>query len=124
MEMKKMGYDPMNQSLDQMTPEGLGNFIAKSLLEARHHDGANQLGDEVGSDGEPYSDYTMYRPVNPIDKIILMMEKAESSTQDFSLHIGIGLNLSALKVPINSALDHLPFTVKINFSKKSSSALI
>lgn len=70
MEMKKMGYDPMNQSLDQMTPEGLGNFIAKSLLEARHHDGANQLGDEVGSDGEPYSDYTMYRPVNPIDKII------------------------------------------------------
>lgn len=70
MEMKKMGYDPADLSMDTAKPIGIGNYVAKTLLQQRHHDGANQLGDEVGSDGEPYSDYTMYRPVNPVDKII------------------------------------------------------
>jgi hypothetical protein len=69
-QMVALGFDPDDMSLDPATPAGLGNYVAKTLLEARHHDGANQLGDEIGSDGQPYSDYTMYRPVNPDDKII------------------------------------------------------
>ncbi len=69
-EMKKMGYDPDDISEDLITPEGIGNHVARVLIDYRHHDGANQLGDEQGSMGEPYSDYTMYRPVNPDDKII------------------------------------------------------
>lgn len=68
-EMKKMGFDPMDMSMDRKTPVGIGNTVAKALLKSRHHDGANQLGDEAGSDGEPYSDYTMYRPVNTSEKI-------------------------------------------------------
>lgn len=69
-EFKKLGFDPMNKSLDKTKAEGLGNFIAKDLLEFRHHDGANQLGDEPGSNGQPYSDYTYYKPVNSYKKVI------------------------------------------------------
>lgn len=68
-EMKKMGLDPDDKSEDLTTPVGIGNHVARILVEYRHRDGANQLGDEQGSNGEPYSDYTMYRPVNPTDKI-------------------------------------------------------
>lgn len=69
-EMKKMGYDPEDRSEDLSTPVGIGNHVARILLQYRYRDGANQLGDEKGSSGKPYSDYTMYRPVNPVDKII------------------------------------------------------
>ena len=69
-EMKKMGYDPEDHSMDRSTAVGIGNLVAKTLLKRRHKDGANQLGDEVGSDGQPYSDYTMYRPVNSVDKLV------------------------------------------------------
>lgn len=58
------GYDPQNRSTDPATPEGIGNLAAAAVLAYRHHDGANQLGDEAGSNGEPYSQYIMYRPVN------------------------------------------------------------
>jgi hypothetical protein len=64
-QMKQAGYDPTNKSMDDTTAAGIGNKVAASLLEMRHHDGANQLGDEQGSDGNSYSDYTMYTPVNP-----------------------------------------------------------
>ncbi|MBK8979145.1 MAG: vanadium-dependent haloperoxidase [Planctomycetes bacterium] len=69
-EMRAAGHDPDDRSLDPGTPVGIGNLVAAALLESRHHDGANQLGDEVGGDGTPYSDYTMYRPVNPPDRVL------------------------------------------------------
>ena len=69
-EMRKAGHDPENHSEDPSFPAGLGNLVARLVLESRYHDGANQLGDEPGSNGEPYSDYTMYRVTNPDDKII------------------------------------------------------
>jgi hypothetical protein len=69
-EMRKLGFDPGNESMDPATPEGIGNLAAQAVIDYRKHDGANQLGDEAGGDGKPYSDYTFYRPVNPPDKII------------------------------------------------------
>ncbi|MCA9167761.1 MAG: vanadium-dependent haloperoxidase, partial [Planctomycetales bacterium] len=69
-EMRRLGYDPTNESLDVTTPEGIGNRCAQEVLAYRHADGANQLGNESGSDGTPYADYTMYRPVNPVDSVI------------------------------------------------------
>ncbi len=69
-EMRRMGYDSDNQSENLETPEGIGNHVARALLEYRYRDGANQLGNEQGCSGDPYSDYTMYRPVNPVDRII------------------------------------------------------
>jgi hypothetical protein len=63
------GLDPNDNSTDPATPQGVGNAAAAALIASRRHDGANQLGDEVGSSGKPYSDFTFYRPVNPSDKI-------------------------------------------------------
>ena len=68
-QMQQMGFDPNNNSEDLSTPIGIGNHVARVLVDYRHRDGANQLGDEQGSNGKPYSDYTMYRPVNPADKV-------------------------------------------------------
>lgn len=63
--MKSLGYDAGDRSTDTSTAPGIGNVAARAVLEFRHRDGANQLGDEAGGiPGVPYSDYTGYRPVN------------------------------------------------------------
>jgi len=69
-QMQKRGFDPNNDTTDVTTPQGIGNVAAAAVIDYRHHDGANQLGDEPGGNGKPYSDYTFYRPVNPWNKII------------------------------------------------------
>ena len=68
--MKAVGFDPSVVSTDRRRPEGVGVLAARAVIEYRRHDGANQHGDEAGSDGVPYSDYTYYQPVNPVDKIV------------------------------------------------------
>lgn len=68
--MKKLGLDPTNKSLDPNTPEGIGNLAAKAVIEARKGDGANQYGEEEGSNGESYFNYVGYEPVNSADKNI------------------------------------------------------
>lgn len=67
--MVDFGMDPDNRSLDPETPEGIGNLSAKLLIEARRHDGSNNYGDEPGSEGQPYFDYTHYVPVNRADQL-------------------------------------------------------
>ncbi len=69
-QMRKRGYDPNDNTTDITKPKGIGNVAAAAVIEYRHKDGANQLGDELGGNGKPYSDYTFYRPVNPWNKII------------------------------------------------------
>ena len=69
-QMRAYGFDPADASIDTRTPQGVGNTAAAAVIAARRNDGANQHGDELGSDGKPYSDYTFYRPINPVDKII------------------------------------------------------
>lgn len=67
--MQTLGYDPGDLSTDASTATGIGNLAAKAVLDFRHKDGSNQLGDEPGGIlGMPYSDYTGYAPVNgPMD---------------------------------------------------------
>jgi hypothetical protein len=67
--MASLGYDPSDQSHDTSTPTGIGNVTAKALLDFRHADGSNQLGNVPGgTPGVPYSDYTGYVPANlPMD---------------------------------------------------------
>jgi len=63
--MRQLGFNPMNQSTDATTPAGVGNRMAASLLEYRHEDGSNQLGnDPNGQAGVAYSDIFGYVPVN------------------------------------------------------------
>lgn len=69
--MKKYGVDVDSSSSDRTTPEGIGLIAAAELFKHRKHDGANQLGDEVGSNGKPYSDFTFYEPINKDPKTII-----------------------------------------------------
>jgi len=69
-EMKKLGYDAAVVSVDGTKPEGIGNLAAQAVIEYRKHDGANQLGDEAGGNGQPYSDYTFYRCKNTAEKCV------------------------------------------------------
>jgi len=65
--MAQLGFDPSDRSTDRTTPAGIGNVAAQAVLDFRHHDGSNQLGDlHTGA----YSDYTGYAPVNTVDDII------------------------------------------------------
>jgi hypothetical protein len=68
--MLSLGYDPSDTSTDVTTPSGVGNVACQAVLNYRHHDGANQLGDVPGGKpGVPYSDYTGYAPVNTPDQL-------------------------------------------------------
>jgi hypothetical protein len=65
--MAQLGYEPTDHTTDAPTPAGVGNVACQAVLEFRHHDGSNQLGDL--NQGLPYSDYTNYVPVNDPDHI-------------------------------------------------------
>src|SRR5207244_12323491 len=67
--MRDLGLEPDNTTTDATTPIGVGNVAAAAVLQYRHRDGANQLGDEPGGvPGMPYSDYSGYRsPNDPMD---------------------------------------------------------
>ncbi|MEQ1743162.1 MAG: DUF6851 domain-containing protein [Candidatus Nitrotoga sp.] len=59
--MATLGYNANDNSVNVATAAGIGNVAAKAVLDFRHHDGSNQLGDlNPGA----YSDYTGYTPVN------------------------------------------------------------
>jgi hypothetical protein len=66
--MKDLGLDPMDDSLDPTTPQGIGNLAAQAVIEARKGDGANQYGEEANSHGEPYFNYVGYEPVNSVEQ--------------------------------------------------------
>ncbi|MGV9291321.1 vanadium-dependent haloperoxidase [Streptomyces sp. NPDC003719] len=63
--MIAVGLDPDDTSEDRTSPVGIGNLAGKAVVAAAERDGMNQLGD-VGRryNGQPYADYTGYRPVN------------------------------------------------------------
>ncbi len=62
--MASLGYDPNDMSTNTETPSGVGNVACAAVLNFRHNDGSNQLGNLTAS-GVPYADYTEYVPVNP-----------------------------------------------------------
>jgi hypothetical protein len=69
--MTALGYDPADTSTDTTTPAGIGNVTAQAVLDQRHADGSNQLGDAVGAvPGKAYGDYTGYRPVNTWNQVL------------------------------------------------------
>lgn len=66
-EMSLLGYDPADTTGNTATPQGIGNVAAAAIIEFRHTDGSNQLGDlHPGA----YSDYTGYQPVNSPTQIV------------------------------------------------------
>ena len=78
--MTMLGYDPGDTSTDPSLPQGIGNLVAQALLDFRHHDGANQLGDEpdrtTANPAKAYADYPvpsrsipLYSPVNDWNRV-------------------------------------------------------
>jgi len=65
--MTSQGLDPSDQTMNPGKPSGIGNLAAQAVLDARHHDGSNQLGD---SHPGAYTDYTGYAPVNEPDHLV------------------------------------------------------
>ena len=63
--MRDLGY--AIDGSDISTAAMVGGAAAQAVLDWRHRDGANQLGDRNG--GAPYSDYSDYQPVNTWDQI-------------------------------------------------------
>ncbi|MFL6463521.1 MAG: DUF6851 domain-containing protein [Bryobacteraceae bacterium] len=61
--MLQLGYNPDDTSTDTHTPAGVGNVACHAVLQFRHQDGSNQLGNLSGN-GVPYADYTGYTPIN------------------------------------------------------------
>jgi hypothetical protein len=61
--MANLGYDAHDTSTDTTTPSGVGNVACAVVLNFRHNDGSNQLGNLTAS-GVPYADYTGYVPLN------------------------------------------------------------
>lgn len=59
--MKQLGYDPADNSTDIETATGIGNVACGAVLEFRHHDRSNQLGDLAPG---PYSDWSGFAAVN------------------------------------------------------------
>jgi len=66
--LTQQGYNPDDASTNVTTAVGIGNVAANALIDYRHKDKSNQLGDING--GAPYSDWTGYQPVNTPDQII------------------------------------------------------
>jgi hypothetical protein len=65
-QMKAAGQDPEDASAAAV----VGRAAADALIAYRRRDGANQHGDEAGSNGKPYSDYTYYEPRNSPDRVV------------------------------------------------------
>jgi len=59
-----LGYDPTKVDSNPTTPAGVGNAACEIVLNARHQDGSNQLGN-MSATKFPYADYTNYVPLNP-----------------------------------------------------------
>jgi len=59
--MRQLGYDPNDNSTDVETPAGIGNVACAAVLEFRHHDKSNQLGDLAQG---AYNDWSGYTPRN------------------------------------------------------------
>ena len=66
--MTSLGHSPLDTTTDTRTPAGVGNVACKAVLDYRHRDGSNQLGEKNG--GAPYSDWTGYVPVNTPDTVV------------------------------------------------------
>jgi hypothetical protein len=64
--LRDLGYDPADASTDTSRPAGVGNVAAQAVLEFRHNDRSNQLGDLHPG---PYTDWTGYTPVNTPDQL-------------------------------------------------------
>jgi hypothetical protein len=66
--MARANLNPADLNTKACCPIGIGNLVSAAVINIRHADGSNQLGDING--GAAYSDYTGYVPVNTVTTIV------------------------------------------------------
>ncbi|MGI8707140.1 MAG: vanadium-dependent haloperoxidase [Actinomycetota bacterium] len=113
--MQDLGYDPADVTTDVSQPAGIGNVACGAVLDFRHRDGANQLGDQLGGQTQPYSDYTSYSPAN--DPMDLTAEFDPATVHDLDLWQPLTyLNAAGQKVTPEFLVPHWnrvsPFALK------------
>jgi hypothetical protein len=64
--MKRLGYERADNSVDIETATGIGNVACGAVLEFRHYDKANQLGDLAPG---AYSDWSGYKASNSVSLV-------------------------------------------------------
>ena len=62
--MDELGFDPADVSSDPNSPSAIGKAMSDAVLDFRHDDGSNQLGDAPQGDGSEYSDTSGYTSQN------------------------------------------------------------
>ena len=67
--MKDLGLDPDVKDTDPNSPITIGLNAAEAVILARKGDGSNQYGEEEGSNGIAYYDYSGYIPFNSVDEL-------------------------------------------------------
>jgi hypothetical protein len=72
--MKRLGYDPADNSTDIETPIGIGNVACAAVLEFRHHDKSNQLGDLAPG---AYSDWSGYVSANKATSLPVRLQMSD-----------------------------------------------
>jgi hypothetical protein len=90
--MRQLGYDPEDGSADIETPTGIGNVACGAVLEYRHHDKANQLGDLAQG---PYSDWSGYSPANPPSLVPIRTAAADPNRWQPLIYVDSSGNLTS-----------------------------
>lgn len=82
--MRQLGYDPDDHSTDIETPTGIGNVACAAVLEYRHRDKSNQLGDLAQG---AYSDWSGYKPANAPSSIPVRAAPADPDHWQPLIHV-------------------------------------
>lgn len=67
-ELRGLGYDPDDHSIDPTTPQGIGNLAASTVITATRMDGSNGFGDDPEAP-TPWGDHTHYQPRNTLEEL-------------------------------------------------------
>jgi hypothetical protein len=57
---------PITDLSTDNSPAGIGNRVARTVLDYFYNDGGNHFGNETSSDGTPYGDRTNYGTCAPL----------------------------------------------------------
>jgi hypothetical protein len=90
--MHRLGYDPGEDSTDIQTPVGIGRVACAAVLEFRHHDKSNQLGDLAPGS---YSDWSGYSPANPPASIPARTAATAADRWQPLVYVDFGGNLTS-----------------------------
>jgi len=116
-QLRQLGYDAGNRSTDIETPAGVGNVACAAVLEFRHHDGSNQLGDLAPG---PYSDWTAYSPANAPNNLVAAVAVADPNKWQPLVHFNADGDLVSQRFLASHWASVIPFALSAGDQFRSS----